>query len=321
MKLTRLLKNLDTLQFKTNSELAAASGLTIDEVSESISALQSLGVPIVASNSRGFKLSRSIDVLNRPKMQSALLKIDPLIASRIEVLEQVDSTNSYLLDYPRRTHLHKKLCIAEYMTAGRGRRGRNWHGGAFENIMMSIAWDFESKRNLSGLSLAIAVIAARALETSLGISVQVKWPNDILFNHRKLGGILIEIQDSVAVIGLGLNCRLNEAETESIGQPVISISDIAETAVDRSQLITAITIFLIDGLHEFERCGFNPFKFEWLKRHAFAAQRVHIDGRPSVSGTVVGVNDDGALLLKKIDGEIAAIHAGEVRLIRRTTSR
>ncbi len=313
MKLTPVLRHLTAGQFKSVKELAQSARIDADAVSESISGLEEVGVPVVRNGLGEIALSRQIQPLDSERLRHQLQAIDPLLASRVEVFEIIDSTNQHLLDYEPSNALHKRICVAEHMTAGRGRRGRRWHCGAFENIMMSMAWNFDRAIELSGLSLAVGTMTARAVEHLLGINVQVKWPNDIVFSDRKLGGILIEIQDSVAVVGIGLNCRIGISDSASIGQPTISLDDIAGSAPDRTRLIASLASSLNSGMQRFSRHGFQWFKDEWLSLHAYQGRFVSTGGaEDSVAGHVVGVADDGALLIRQSNGLIAAVNSGEV---------
>ena len=209
-------------------------------------------------------------------MRLKSLKLERSWKSTISILQQDFTTSnrliqptSFLLDFTDRMSMHKAICVADLMSAGRGRRMRPWFGGAFENIMMSIAWKFPKKRQLPGLSLAIAVIVARSLKSELGIEVQMKWPNDILWNNQKLGGILVEIVESVAVVGIGLNGRISDKVKEEIGQPVISIYDIIGSTVNRAQLIEALALSLNSGLQQFQEHGFQPFRQYWARPPCF----------------------------------------------------
>ena len=126
---------------------------------------------------------------------------------QVEVLDQCPSTNALLLERARAGAPHASAIVCERQTAGKGRRGSAWVSASGASLTFSLLWRFDSSvLALSGLSLAVAVASARALEAQGGTQLTLKWPNDLLFDGRKLGGILIETltgaNSTVAVLSL-----------------------------------------------------------------------------------------------------------------------
>ena len=157
---------------------------------------------------------------------------------RIEVAEQVESTNTALLD--RAAVLPPgSVLAAEMQSGGRGRRGRAWTTGLGGALTFSVLWRFETgAAGLTGLSLVVGIAVARALAGLGATEVKLKWPNDVLFRGRKLGGILIEVQGdalgpATAVIGIGLNVRMPPAWRDRIDQP---IADAVEAGPDTTAI-------------------------------------------------------------------------------------
>ena len=110
----------------------------------------------------------------------------------LEIFPYIDSTNSYLFNQPLADKI--KICIADEQTAGRGRRGKNWHSPAGSNLYLSFAHRLHIEASaLSGLSLAVGITLAETLQEYCQDKIQVKWPNDLLVNGKKLSGILVKV--------------------------------------------------------------------------------------------------------------------------------
>ncbi|MFZ6843036.1 biotin--[acetyl-CoA-carboxylase] ligase [Undibacterium sp. RuTC16W] len=237
----------------------------------------------------------------------------------VEVVQETGSTNADLL--ARIGHLYAPvLRVAENQTAGRGRAGRVWHSVSGGMLTFSLAWRFtKSAQALSGLPLAIGVVIAEVL-ISLGVPVQLKWPNDVLKENKKLAGILIEtaadhVDDDAmwAVIGIGLNLRVPDALEEAIGQAVADAPWLAQ--MDRNLLLAHLLNALAKALGEFQQQGFAAFMMRWNALHAYAGQAVRIVDRGEVlhEGTVLGVDESGCLLLQTEASQVTVL-AGDVSL-------
>ena len=184
-----------------------------------------------------------------------------------------------------------------------------------------LLWRFSrGAGTLAGLSLAIAVAAAKALER-LGVrNVAVKWPNDLLCGERKLGGILIEtIGDaggpSAVIVGVGINMRLGAPVRERIGRPATDIATNSTAMPSRSLILVELLVSIASTLERFSREGFSPFRRAWLERHAWRGRRVVLSeaDRRVAEGEVVGIGEDGALELASERG-IQRFHNGELSL-------
>lgn len=237
----------------------------------------------------------------------------------IEVVAETGSTNTDLMNRLGAL-VTPTLLVAESQTQGRGRAGRAWLSASGASLTFSLAWKFQQQvQALAGLPLAVGVAISQALET-YDVGTTLKWPNDILKNGRKLGGILIEtatVQDGVwAVIGIGLNLALPDSLEAQIGQPVADSRWLAQ--VDRNQLIAVMLNKLSEVLVKFGNEGFAPFIDEWNRQHAHAGKPVSIvDGHQVLfEGIAVGVDPLGRLLLDTASGRIA-VASGDVSL--RTT--
>jgi BirA family biotin operon repressor/biotin-[acetyl-CoA-carboxylase] ligase len=238
---------------------------------------------------------------------------------RVEVLDECTSTNTLLAARARAGEPHASAIVCERQTSGRGRQGRSWISVPGASLTFSLLWWFDSPQQaLSALSLVAGVASAQALESQGAQGIQLKWPNDLLFEGRKLGGILVESfrreNRVAAVLGIGLNV----ANSQSLD------SDIAHAATDackagvratRTAILAAQLGGICQALGRFEAEGFAGFRDEWLSRHAWQGRRVRLIGadRLHAEGEVVGVADDGALLLRSA-GVVTAHYSGELSL-------
>lgn len=239
----------------------------------------------------------------------------------IEVVAETGSTNTDLM---RRVSALSAptLLVAESQTQGRGRAGRPWLSAPGTALTFSLAWKFRQQvQALLGLPLAVGVAISQALDV-YDVHTTLKWPNDLLKDGKKLGGILIETApapDGVwAVIGVGLNLALPDTLEAQIGQPVAESRWLAQ--LDGSQLVAALLNSLAEVLVKFGDEGFAPFVDDWNRLHAHTGKPVRIiEGRQVLfEGVPVGVDHLGRLLLDTTSGLIG-VSTGDVSL--RTTER
>ena len=257
------------------------------------------------------------------------------------ILERVattKSTNDDLLARWRAGELIDPVArIAQEQTSGKGRAGRVWLSNPEDTLCFSLAYPFHKRPNeLSGLSLVIGLAVLTGIAEALGTTeaalhqqgLRLKWPNDLLLNNAKLGGILIEGGQSNPslptwmVIGLGLNLH-NAALIEKIleGQIALGVATLDQLMPHQKPIPDTefIWLKLIESfekhLTQFDQHGFGYFKNSWEQWDAFNGQSVCISGtgKESIIGISAGVDDTGALLLKQHDKSIA-IHAGDVSL-------
>jgi BirA family biotin operon repressor/biotin-[acetyl-CoA-carboxylase] ligase len=239
---------------------------------------------------------------------------------QVAVYDTVGSTNDVLREKKGQAALHGAVVIADQQTQGRGRRGRRWCSPAGANLYCSVGWRFNtSLEKLSGLSLAVGAMVAEQIKTHLGVDLQLKWPNDLYYNERKLGGILVEVLGDMAggqsvVIGLGLNVNMPEEEGASIERPWTDLRSAVGAEVERHALAGAVLAGVADGLAQFAESGFAHWHAAWHRRDYLSGRSVVIDGSPPTAGIACGVNDCGALLIESAAGQVA-IAGGEASLL------
>ncbi|MDP2824746.1 MAG: biotin--[acetyl-CoA-carboxylase] ligase [Sulfuritalea sp.] len=238
----------------------------------------------------------------------------------IDVLPSCDSTNAVLLGRAEAGAPSGTVVIAEEQTAGRGRRGRTWFASRGDSLTFSLLWRFAPGTAPAGLSLAVGVAVARALQRVGAGDAALKWPNDILKEGRKLGGILVELVPGAphaAVIGIGINLQLPAGMPDEVRavSAAIDANSATGAAADSNALYAALLGELLVTLESFAAGGFAAIRPEWLARHAFQDVPVTLasDFDLPRAGICRGVDTDGALLLE-VDGRIERILSGEVSL-------
>ena len=234
---------------------------------------------------------------------------------QFEVVASTGSTNADLRE--RLPGLAQPvLRVAEHQTAGRGRAGRSWVDARGDNLSFSLAWHFGGEMGqVAGLSLVVGVLIAETLRAS-GWEAGLKWPNDVLLNSRKLGGILIETVSARpgtwAIIGVGINVHANAERDAAAGTETASL---APSGVDRHALLASLADGLAEGLPLFDAQGLAPFVPRWQALHAYAGEAVDLIERGTLlqRGIARGIDDMGCLLLDTHAGRIAVL-AGDISL-------
>ncbi len=313
-----LLRLLADGEFRSGAALAHATGLSRATVWNAVQEIEASGLDVFSVRGRGYRLSQPISMLDAAKIHQWLGDAAPF---NVEVADEVDSTNTLLLQRAQAGASHASVIAAEWQRAGRGRLNRPWHAAVGGALTFSVLWRFsQGAATLAGLSLAAGLAVVRALET-LGVTgAGLKWPNDVLWRGRKIAGILIEMQGealgpSAVVIGVGVNVRLSPATREKIDQASADLETILEHAVDRNQLLAALLNEFNKTLLEFEREGFQPFREDWQRHHVHqgCAVRLALPNGARESGVARGVGADGSLLLETARG-VLPFHSGDVSL-------
>ena len=216
----------------------------------------------------------------------------------IEILPEIDSSNSELMRRARQGRDDPILLIAERQSAGRGRQGRAWVGEPGHALTFSIGLPYQPS-NWSGLSLAVGL----SLAESLGKDIQLKWPNDLWCRQRKLGGILIEAASqgnrSYAVIGVGLNIQL--PTRQDLRTPAAALSEFWQ-GVSAPLALERVVKPLLGALRSFEASGFSPLQDRFNARDALCG--LNITTSDGLFGLYAGVDDQGALQIDTPEGRM-----------------
>lgn len=214
-----------------------------------------------------------------------------------------------------------QVCVVEYQSAGRGRRGRQWLSPFGSNLYFSMYWRLDAGISAAmGLSLVVGVAVVEALSEIGCQGVKVKWPNDIYFQDKKLAGILVELSGQTGdaahlVIGMGINISMPETDsTQEITQPWANLSQTCEAMPDKNRLTAHLINSITQALIHYEEQGLAAFVQRWQAIDNFNGRKVKVIlQNREVHGIARGINDQGALLLD-IDGDITPFIGGEVSL-------
>ncbi len=317
VKLTQLLIN----RFAPLDQLVCALNSTPTGVLENIQKLKNYDVPVELIDGKGYTLTEPLILLDKTEIKKSL----KTKSIRLELLERVGSTNEYLKSF---YHTNKTtVCLSELQTRGRGRLGRQWQSPFAENISLSLLKRFNKDLlDLPGLSLVVSLALCKAVEQTFPLPepLQLKWPNDLLCQGKKIAGILVEIQTESngfcqAIIGVGLNVNMIKDKSELIDQPWTSIRLLNKRYNDRNPLCSTIIEQMLTYLERFEQQGFRDFIPEWNARDALFNQTIELStSQDNHKGTALGINEKGQLIVKFPDGRYEYFSSGNTRLAKQT---
>ena len=304
----------------SGEELAARLGVSRAAVWKRLQQLEEWGIAVEALTGRGYRLEAPVDLLDADVIRSRLPQDARGRLRRLEVHEALDSTSDRLLAVDDLPSGQFDACLAEFQSAGRGRRGRRWVAPFASGLCLSIGWNYrDAPAALSALSLAAGVAVLRALGR-LGIAgLALKWPNDVVRGDSKLGGILIDLRGEAAgpayvVVGVGINVRLPASARKRLAEDGVDAVDLAALGPPpaRNAIAAALVAELSNALGEYGARGLAAFAEEWQDADALAGRTIAVlHGGQTLHGRARGVDSDGALLLE-VDGAPRRIVSGEV---------
>lgn len=322
----KILGILADAQFHSGTELAEEIGVSRSAICKQLKSLNTeLGIGLSAISGKGYRLEYPLQLLVETQIKKQLNSAASSLISELEIHDYIDSTNHYLtdkaqLENPNTGVSGGNVCFAEYQTAGKGRRGREWVSPFGSNIYLSILWYFQNgPAAISGLSLVVGVAVIRALNECGIDDVGLKWPNDIYWQGKKLAGILIEVSGETsgpcsAVIGLGLNFYLPEGNAKSITQDWVDLSQIIDySGKIRNKLASMLLNHLMPVIANFETDTLEYYLDEWRQYDCMKGKEVNIYmGQQIFMGVVEGINSSGMLLLSDEQGKLKTFASGEV---------
>lgn len=319
-KQKKILSLLADGEFHSGTELAAELGISRSAVWKQLSGLSDFGLQHSAVSGKGYRLDNTLELLAASEINEAVDDRAGALISSLEIHDQIDSTNRYLVERSQNNAVSGTVCFAEYQTAGKGRRGRQWVSPYGSNIYLSILWRFQQgPAAISGLSLAIGVAVIRALKQHQINDIGLKWPNDIYSQGKKLGGILVEVSGETdgpcsAVIGLGLNLFLPETEAQGITQAWTDLSKITgQNRLSRNKLAGILLNHLLPVIAEYEGVGIQAHLDEWRSYDCLTGKSATLFiGQQQFEGIVQGIDDNGMLLIERPDGQVQTFASGEV---------
>lgn len=311
-----LIEMLADGQVHSGSELAEKVGVSRTAVWKQIARLEAFGVDIETIPRVGYRLPSALELLDESFIRSVLIS-KGLVPDTLNIYQSIPSTNATLLSSHPSESL--QIAVAEHQTAGRGRRGRAWVSPYGKNLYFSIRKDIASGLSAyEGLSLAVGVVVVECLKHLGATGLSLKWPNDILLDGKKLGGILIEVAGDPSgqchiVVGVGINLATSSLMTEKIDQPWNTLNN-SSTKFSRNQLLGNLLVDLSWLLNQFESQGFAFYRDRWQNLNAYTNQEVvAVAGNQQIKGTVTGIDTQGALILETAEGR-KYLHGGEISL-------
>ena len=294
------------------------AGNQVDSTQELVDFLDSIDIPYTRQGSV-LELNPGIELLDEAAIRIELQHL--VSASQMSILDLeihrvTQSTNDVVMQRLVESRSRSILCAAEMQTAGKGRRGRRWISPFGRNIYLTYGGFIDRQLpELGGLSLVVGMVVVDVLRAMGLEGVGLKWPNDILLDGGKLGGILVELRaadtNGIGIVaGVGLNLAFNEKESSSIDQPWSAID--SQLEMPRNNLLGALGGALVNAVQVFEDVGFDSFAEKWSEYNLYAGQQVNVvRGSETISGIDSGVDQEGNLLLRTEAG-LEVHNSGEV---------
>lgn len=316
----QLLEQLSDCSFHSGEELAQLLGVSRTAIWKQIQSLRSdYNLDIHAVHGRGYRLADSLELLNADQITDALSMQQLKMLGQLQIHVSVDSTNSHLKKQMLQGIDSGSVCLSEYQSAGRGRRGRGWVSPFGCNLYLSLYWRFErSMTEIGGVSIAVGTVLASVLSEQTA-NVALKWPNDVLVDGKKIAGILVDVQGAAdgpvdAVIGIGVNLHLPAHASRQIDQPWTDLQRQGDKAILRNQFAARLLGEMLEAMELFQHHQLTPFVPRWRQYDLFHGEQVtlfHPDRK--IRGIHKGIADDGSLLLE-VGGRVCRFQSGEVSL-------
>ncbi len=302
----------------SGDRLAGKLSLSRTAVWKHIHHLKNQGIGIESVAGKGYRLTS--DILNARAI-ARLAGTRNHIGRRITVVPHIDSTNAELLRQAEQGAESGQVLLTEQQTRGRGRLGRNWYSEPGQALTFSLLLRPSlPPEAIASLPLVIACAMHQALHDQLP-ELQLKWPNDLLWQGAKLGGILTEMRAEpgyvqAVVIGIGLNIRPpQQGWPDDLRQPAVALHSIARQSAGRNHIAAQCLQALDESYALWLEQGFAPFRDYWWRFHAASDQRVRVyNGREYIEGLAKGLDHDGALLLQT-GASLQRIVAGDLEVM------
>jgi len=283
---------------------------------------EEFNVTIFSVRGRGYCLNSPVELLNSEQIHTQLSENSRNVINKIELFFNIDSTNEYLISETKLNkynHTGCRVCFAEYQYNGKGRRGKQWVSPMGGNLYCSISWHFnKSFQEIAGLSLAVSVGITMLLD-ELGVKeLELKWPNDVLWQGKKLVGVLLEMHGEssgpcTTVIGIGVNYNMSKSNVD-IDQPWCDLNSILKTLPARNNFAAKLIDKLITTIQLFDDKGLDAFLELWRSYDVLQNKSIMIKKLDSIEhGIARGIDHSGALLVEQ-SGVVSALYSGDVSI-------
>lgn len=314
--LSKIVNKLNDGAYHDGTTLGDSLGISRNAVWKIIKKLEGYGIEIDSIKGKGYAMKEPLILLNANSIKKSINHNNVTL----EVFETIDSTNTYLQAYCSERKI--RVCIAEQQEAGKGRLQRSWYSPFGKNIYCSLLYPFQQDvGQLAGLSLITSLAIKETLQHyAKDNELLVKWPNDVIYQHKKLAGNVIEIfaesnDICCAIIGIGINVNMRKASQQQIDQDWTSLINITGNHTDRNKLCADLMNNLLDYLNIFNDKGLEPFMAEWQLADSLMNKKITLQGiNDKVTGIVKGINNKGHLLLKTENDDTKDFSAGDVTI-------
>ncbi len=303
----------------SGGQMALKLSISRAAVWKAIQSLREDGYEISSASGRGYKLEVEPNLLSKSRISSLLE--GTAMAFDITLLEEVDSSNTYLRQMARKGVPQGSVVIAKRQTAGRGRFKRSFYSPAGSGIYMSLLLRPNlPPQDCTTITVAAAVCVARAIHRVCGIKVDFKWVNDLMLCDKKLCGILTEAMVQMesglveyVVVGIGINVeRVDTGEDTHLGSIITSLAEHTDTPPLKNQLIAEI-LREIDRYYSDPRQNFVELLRQYKENFWLMDKWVSVStDREPVPYLVRGVDEGANLLLESQDGQERILQSGEV---------
>lgn len=313
---------VNNADYISGEHLSRELGVSRTAIWKHISSLRKSGYHIEAVPSRGYRLISSPDIIAPHEVRNHL--DGARIGQRLEFYKSTASTNADAFRLAEDRAIEGTVVIADAQSGGKGRRGRVWASPAGVNLYCSIVLRPSiMPHEAPQLTFLSAVAVARAIELTTRLAPEIKWPNDLLICGKKVAGLLNEMSaetDGInfVILGIGINLNMTADQfPEDLRQPATSLLLESGTRVNRS-IFTSTMLNELDRLYaDFLAHGFGPIREEWQQRCNASGRQVIVSdtGTECAGGRFIGIDSDGAMLLRSDDNKMHRITSGDVRII------
>jgi BirA family biotin operon repressor/biotin-[acetyl-CoA-carboxylase] ligase len=315
-----ILKFLREKEYVSGEVLAQKLGISRVAVWKQIQKLKDIGYKIISDQNLGYCLVSRPDLLLPQEIQRGLST--NYIGKEIYYFPELKSTS--IIAKEKALHGAEgigegTLIIAERQSAGKGRLGREWFSPAGGIWLSIILYPQLSPSYISRITLMTAVAVVRAIKICTHIKSQIKWPNDILINEKKVCGILTEMSAELdiinwVVVGIGINANIDLRDfPEDIQENTISLKETSGKEISRVKLAQT---FLQEFEKYYEKLKRKEFPFilkEWRLYSHTLGKKIRVDiGERIITGEAMDISESGVLILKKEDGELIEIISGTI---------
>jgi len=309
-RLRLLYEALPTKDGASSAELAAASSLPPGELAAAVEELRGLGARVVGDERRGYR--RGLP----PRLDADAVAnlVEGRLGKVVHVYDSITSTMAKARELVAEAGSHGVVVLAEEQTAGRGRYGRSWSSPRRLGLYLSSILEKQHlPRGITLLPLLTGVAVVDAVASVAGLTPKLEWPNDLVWEGAKLGGVLIESHGDAAAAVVGIGVNVFQCPFDLPGKvlyPVTSLVMAGARDVDRNALAAAVLNELGRWLERWLDAGPEPVLAAWRERNVTLGRRIRVAGT-GLAGTALDLTDDGALVIEDDAGRRNVIYSAD----------